>query len=114
MKEKIKTFFKNGGWSLIASIISFVTMLYWAVSNALEKDMVGLVASVFVFLPWTLLFWNRYEFIQEKNMLIKVCLRLARIANEATAGLKRYQDIYGEQTPEEEKSKQPKNNGKSE
>ena len=113
MKE-IKTFLKNGGLYLIAAIVNTIIMILCAIDWASEHGLHGCLVAVFILLPWTLLFWSQYEFVQEKNVFIRVCLRLSGIATEANAALDRYIAIYGKLPSEEESEKQNSENPEKE
>lgn len=103
MKEKIKRFVENGGLDLIGGWANLGLMLYLFVDSALDKSVGGCIVSVFMFLPWTLLFFNSYKFQKDARKmsddnkdLIKYCLGLLREKE-------RYKELYGELPKEETK-----------
>lgn len=110
MKEKIKTFLKNGGLLLITAIVNFIIMIFFAVDFSLEIGLKGGLIMVLTFLPWSLLCLVLYKAIQKEDRLLKICYRLVQFAEETTSELDRYIAIYGELPAEEESEKQNSKN----
>ena len=110
MKEKIKTFLKNGGLLLITAIVNFIIMIFFAVDFSLEIGLKGGLIMVLTFLPWSLLCLVLYKAIQKEDRLLKICHRLVQFAEEIASELDRYIAIYGELPSEEESEKQNSKN----
>ena len=101
MKEKIKTFLKNGGLLLITAIVNFIIMIFFAVDFSLEIGLKGGLIMVLTFLPWSLLCLVLYKAIQKEDWLLKYFHRLVQFAEETASELDRYIAIYGELPAEE-------------
>lgn len=84
MKEKLKRFFENGGFCLILGWLNIGIMLGMIINSALDKSVEGCIISVFVYLPWSLLFFSMYQFQKEttkvkedRKFLVKTVYELA-------------------------------------
>lgn len=106
MKEKLKRFFENGGFYLILGWLNIGMMLGMIINSALDKSVEGCIISVFVFLPWTLLFFNMYQFQKEMRKADITIEKLCIIELSLLADLDHYKELYGELPKEETKEEQ--------
>lgn len=102
MKERIKKFFAEDGGLLIGFWFNVAMMAGLAFKSIMESSWFGCVLSVFLYLPWALLFICGYKWtrmVREANDDIS---RLYKATSLIIEKLKRYEELHGE-LPEEKK-----------
>lgn len=106
MKERLKRFFENGGFCLILGWLNTGMMLAMIINSVLDKSVEGCIISVFVFLPYTLLFFSMYQFRKEMRKADITIEKLYIIEFSLLADLDHYKELYGELPKEETKEEQ--------
>lgn len=110
MKEKLRRFSENGGFYLILGWLNIGIMLGMIINSALDKSVEGCLISVLVYLPWTLLFFNMYQFQKEMRKADIKIEKLCIIEFSLLADLDHYRELYGDLPKEENKEEQDDTN----
>lgn len=88
------------GWLNIGIMLGVIT------NSALDKSVEGCIISVFVYLPWSLLFFCMYQFQKETTKVKEDRKFLVKTVYELAGERDRYKELYGDLPEEETKEEQ--------
>ena len=105
MKEKLKSFFRNGGIYLVLCWCNIGMLLGWITESVLDRSIRVCVIYVFIYLPWIFLFFSLYKFQKETTKVKEDRKFLVKTIYELAGERDRYKELYGDLPEEETKEK---------
>ena len=95
MKEKTEKFFSSGYHLLTCVWINVAFMIAAVVIGILQGEWQTCVFVLLVYLPWTLLFVEKYRMFKRDRRLMENLLVIENILNASAEKIRRYEEAFG-------------------